>query len=199
MKRTNFLKEVRTEKVRTKQRLAELLTELADAEVEQKESQAKYDAELLAGGQSDAALCEFQKSMIKCEALKRIIEDIEKRVLPSFPDRENEAHKQSRLGFWEEMRPLHEEARKEIQAIVMMIAAKVDEYTAKTRDIEREWGAGDDYMYCFKGLEMPVSLRDVVSFKYNVIDETYKPPAGYQPILGGGSGFRPTDERASYV
>lgn len=201
MERKNFIKEVQTEKMRTKQRLAELLNDLADAKTELEENRAIYDKELLCGGKSgDEALSKFQKSMLKTEGLQRIVSDIELRVLPSFSEREAEARDRGSKAFFHEFQPIHAETKKEIENILLMMATTVEKYISNANEAIREWGGNGHYeLFNFTDLKMTGALWNAVDFKHRKIQEAYRPAPNYQPILGGGSGFRPTDEKSSYV
>gem|GEM_PF-5412361 len=193
------LKEIRKEKMLKKQRLAELINDLAEAENELIENRTEYDETLLAGKCGDAALSKFQNAMLKTDALKRLIEDLEQRVLPGFNELEKDARKRAKQAFWDEIKPIHQKTKEEIESVIMQIASIFTEYMQRAREAENGWGASHYDLFQFNRLQMPHELHHSLSFENPLSIEAYKPGMGYKPILGGGTGFRPTDERSCVV
>jgi hypothetical protein len=186
MERINFKQQVWEEKKATQKRLEELQAELSDAEQAFSEAQKAFDADLLSGNskQTEKSMATLQKATIRVDGLKRVIDDVEGRVLPEFTLREKEAREQARIAVIEELRPIHAETLEKIKAVFTELEAILIAYKQKTNDIESGWGAGAPTELLHFWLDPTRLVRDSLRFEDVLLKEIYRPSAGYQPMMG---------------
>jgi uncharacterized membrane protein YheB (UPF0754 family) len=192
MERINFKQQVYEEKRAVETRLDALKAELNQAQTDFESIQAEYDSALMSGDEkkTDSILNRLQKQILKRDSLTRVIDDIEKRLLPEFPEKLREARDAARQKATEEIKPVHAAAKAEIESLVSQIDTVISEFFKEINTIKSAWGAsGVEHLEKFS-LKLPPMVKNHLSFENVLLQEVYRQSAAYQPNIGVQSGMQ---------